>query len=228
MKIRIRELLQERNMTTLQLAQMAGVDQTTINTIINRESCSLATLGRYASLLNVPIWEMLWDCGVSAIGHEPEDGSWKNAPVSELRTQQLLYEKRMNKAQLARAMGVTGAAVTMMMKRIATNTAMSVVEKLQNAFGVPVYQLFITEEEYLKEIARRKGISTEQAAKDKANSVLSSITQNVTDADTIFNDGKLHFPDDDIIPTPTILTDGEYRYGNIVLVLRNGQMTVRG
>lgn len=217
-------MLHERNMTTAQLAQMAGVDQTTINTIINRESCSLATLGRYASLINVPIWEMLWDCGVSAVGHEPDDDSWKNAPITSLRIDQLMYNKRMNKAQLARAMGVTGAAVTMMMKRTSTNTAMTVVEKLTNAFSVPVYQLFISEEEYIQEIARRKGISQEEAARNKKQNNMASIIKSVTDATELFNDGNLHFPEETDEPQPTILSDGEYLYGNMVLILKDGKI----
>lgn len=227
MKIRIRELLHERNMTTAQLAQMAGVNQTTINTIINRESCSLDTLCRYATLINVPIWELLWDCGVSAIGHEPDDDSWRNATVTSLRIEQLMYEKRMNKAQLARAMGVTGAAVTMMMKRTSNNTAMTVVEKLTNAFSIPVYQLFISEDEYLQEIARRKGISTQEAALEKKKNSMISIMQNITDATDVFNDGELHFPEDDEGQTLAMLTDGEYRYGNLVLVLNNGRVTIK-
>ncbi len=79
MEIRLTELLEERHMTKTDLAKKMGV---TIDALPrnNRFKPSLAAIQKIADALEVPVWEMLVDCGASSVGLED------NKPIENLQS----------------------------------------------------------------------------------------------------------------------------------------------
>lgn len=239
MKVRIRELLKERGMTSAQLAEKSDSDQRTINSLVTRASFTVGSLSRYAAQLNVPTWELIHDCGASARGHEPADGVWTTNPIRELRIEALMQEQHVSRAELARRMGVSNASVTMMMKRGSDKLSSVVIEKLMNALGVPVWQLFVSEEEYYGEVARRRGCTADDVRlqmkgerKEALRGVVSDLAPLMNDEPGIMDpvllaDGEQaeeRMGLDD--PGLMVVGDGKYRYGQYIVTLKDGAVTV--
>lgn len=55
----IKVILAEKGMTQNDLAIKVGISRQGINDILNRESCTLKTLGRIAKALGVPVQEIV-------------------------------------------------------------------------------------------------------------------------------------------------------------------------
>lgn len=71
MKLRIKDILQEKGLTSVAFSKMLGVSEVTISNLINGKTMpSLNTLEHAAELLHVPMWQLFAD---------PSDVSTKNA-----------------------------------------------------------------------------------------------------------------------------------------------------
>lgn len=59
MQIRLKEIMQERGITSIALASMVGLSKNTISNLINNKTMpSLDTLNEIAEKINVPIWQL--------------------------------------------------------------------------------------------------------------------------------------------------------------------------
>lgn len=152
MEIRIRTLIAERHMTMAQLGEKAGVDQTVINTLINRQSATLESLTKYANALCVPVWELLYDCGVSGIGNELP--YWANYHPT-LRIKDIMLEKHLTSKALSDRTGIQPASLSRMLK--STNLGINSMEAIAKGLEVEIWELFVTRDDMAREIARRKG-----------------------------------------------------------------------
>lgn len=59
MKVRIREIMSEKGITSVELADKIGVSKATISNLINNKTMpSIDTLGKIAIALGVPDWQL--------------------------------------------------------------------------------------------------------------------------------------------------------------------------
>lgn len=59
MKLRIKEIMQERGVTSIALASKTGLSKNTISNLINGKTMpSIDTLNDIAAKLNVPLWQL--------------------------------------------------------------------------------------------------------------------------------------------------------------------------
>ena len=59
MQIRLKEIMQERGITSIALASMVGLSKNTISNLINIKTMpSLDTLNEIAEKINVPLWQL--------------------------------------------------------------------------------------------------------------------------------------------------------------------------
>ena len=59
MKVRIREIMSEKGITSVELAEKIGVSKATISNLINNKTMpSIDTLGKIATALGVPDWQL--------------------------------------------------------------------------------------------------------------------------------------------------------------------------
>lgn len=59
MKVRIREIMSEKGVTSVELAEKIGVSKATISNLINNKTMpSIDTLGKIATVLGVPDWQL--------------------------------------------------------------------------------------------------------------------------------------------------------------------------
>lgn len=59
MKVRIREIMSEKGVTSVELAEKIGVSKATISNLINNKTMpSIDTLGKIAIALGVPDWQL--------------------------------------------------------------------------------------------------------------------------------------------------------------------------
>lgn len=59
MKVRIREIMSEKGITSVELAEKIGVSKATISNLINNKTMpSIDTLGKIAVALGVPDWQL--------------------------------------------------------------------------------------------------------------------------------------------------------------------------
>lgn len=150
MEIRIKELLKEKNIRMADFCRATESDPATIKTALSRGSCKIATLAKYAAALHVPVWEMIYDCGVSSVGYELEE--W-NTPNCDNKINEMM--KSRNQKDVADKMGICQSSLSMLLQR--GNPGLPNIEKLATAFGIEPYELFISKEDMQREIARRKG-----------------------------------------------------------------------
>ena len=62
MKLRIKDSLQEKGLTSVAFSKMLGVSEVTISNLINGKTMpSLNTLEHAAEILSVPIWQLFAD-----------------------------------------------------------------------------------------------------------------------------------------------------------------------
>lgn len=60
MKLKLKEIMQEKGVTSVALAEKIGVSKVTISNLINNKTMpSLSTLETIAEALNVPVWQLL-------------------------------------------------------------------------------------------------------------------------------------------------------------------------
>lgn len=59
MRVRIKEIMSEKGITSVELAEKIGVSKATISNLINNKTMpSIETLGKIAAALAVPDWQM--------------------------------------------------------------------------------------------------------------------------------------------------------------------------
>ena len=59
MQIRLKEIMQERGITSVALASMVGLSKNTISNLINNKTMpSIDTLNEIAEKINVPLWQL--------------------------------------------------------------------------------------------------------------------------------------------------------------------------
>lgn len=163
MLFRLREILLSKNITFSSFA--ARLDMPPASLAVTEKFCpALATMQRYADELKMPVWELVYDCGVQTNEPyiRPEDDIQIDDRVIE-RMQTLLAEKHMNMRKLAIAMDITQQSLGQAIKR--KKLTLKTVEKMAAGLGVEPWQLFATPEEVRGEVLRRKaalGIEEEQ------------------------------------------------------------------
>lgn len=60
MDIRLKEILHEKGITSVSLANMVGLSKNTISNLVNNKTMpSIGTLNDIATALNVPVWQLL-------------------------------------------------------------------------------------------------------------------------------------------------------------------------
>lgn len=152
MDTRAKELMQERGLTSMTLAARMDEKPNVVNTALCRGISSLAVIERFARGLRVPVWEMLHRTEVSAVGHELDEWS---KPCDKLRLETLMHEQGMTQAQLAEKMGANRPNVNKWMH--STKLTLATIEQFAKAFGIvnKLYLMFISQEEYDTEMARR-------------------------------------------------------------------------
>lgn len=80
MQIRLKEILAQRGLSQLELAEMVGVTPAAVSNALSRGNITLAVLDSYAQVLNIPTWELLVSGGEF---EEPEQkaGLARNAMI---------------------------------------------------------------------------------------------------------------------------------------------------
>ena len=59
MKVRIKEIMQQKGITSVALSEMMGISKATVSNLINNKTMpSIDTLGKIAEVLDVPSWQL--------------------------------------------------------------------------------------------------------------------------------------------------------------------------
>lgn len=59
MKVRIKEIMQQKGITSVALSEMMGISKATVSNLINNKTMpSIDTLGKIAEVLDVPNWQL--------------------------------------------------------------------------------------------------------------------------------------------------------------------------
>lgn len=59
MKVRIKEIMQQKGITSVALSEMMGISKATVSNLINNKTMpSIDTLGKIAEALDVPNWQL--------------------------------------------------------------------------------------------------------------------------------------------------------------------------
>lgn len=155
MNCRFKELLTERRMSASDLARNLNVDVSATLSVVYRGVSTLSSAVRYAAALRVPLWEMFYDCGVSALGQElPE---WSEPCQKPLRIDELMQERGMTQVALAEKVGMASSHLPKIFRQYSVQIGK--LDPFIEAFGLQgkEYLLFVSEEEYQREVERRGG-----------------------------------------------------------------------
>lgn len=237
MEIRIKEILSQKRMTVSELAVKVGKSQGVISSVIKRNSCKIDKLSEYAKALNVPVWEMITD----KYAITPCDGyvapTWKE----QNRLKELLKEKGLTQVQTASLLDTNQATICSILKQ--TNLNLSTVEEYSKALGIEPWLLFVSPQEIEEDMARRKGqepaavpsATAPAAPQPAAQSPMDDFfgwgnktTEEIMEEEALLAEQELNEvmkkQATKMIP---VLSDGEYRYGNMVLVLKDGKVELK-
>jgi len=139
-------------MTYTRLGELTGVNKTVIFSMISRKSATLESLTKYANVLRVPVWELLYDCGTPCVGKELE--SWSDQKP-ELRIKEIMNSKRITSKIISERTGMKQPNISKSLNKY--NMNISSIENFAKGLDVPVWELFVSREEMAAEIARRRG-----------------------------------------------------------------------
>lgn len=237
METRLRVLLNERGMTAQQLADLVGCTKGGIDSVMHRGVSTITKAKIYAMALKVHVWELFMEPEVSAIGHPVTEWS------TETRIEELLNERGIKQIDIAAKMGKQQNAVSKYVH--ADNLSMTLLEEFAAELNLPVWQLLISPEDYEREMAKRRGEVSETAPVPSAATQAAPQSATSSPTDDLFGWGdksideimeeeallaeqemneELRKQATKMIP---VLSDGEYRYWNMVLILKDGVISTK-
>ena len=160
MDTRVRELMRERGLTQLQVAERVGQPVSVVSNELSRGLKSVPSVAKYARALRVPVWELLHKPVVSAMGKElatwsvPSDD--KGAPT---RIVEIMRERGLTQLQVAERMG----AIRQNVNKWVTSTKLnlSTLQSMATALEIDdehLYLLFISQADYDAEMERRASL----------------------------------------------------------------------
>lgn len=211
MTFRLREILLSRNITFSTFATRINMAPSSL-AVNDKSMPTLANVQIYADELGMPAWELVYDCGITS--STPYIRPTSNLSLDDIVVQRvttLLQNKNMSMRRLAMNMEVTAAALTQAFKR--KKMGLKIVEKMATGLGVEPWELLATPEEVRAEVQRRKHeLSIEDEPEEKADQESGAIERNDV--------GKASLSD------AVELTDGVYRYGDLMIRLTEGRVIV--
>lgn len=232
METRLRALLDERGMTAQQLADMVGCTKGGIDSVMHRGVSTITKAKIYAMVLKVHVWELFMEPEISAIGHPVTEWS------TETRIEELLNERGIKQIDIAAKMGKKQNAVSKYVH--ADNLSMTLLEEFAAELNLPVWQLLISPEDYEREMAKRRGEVSEPAAQttvaeEQTASAMDDLfgwgdktVEEIMEEEALLAEQEkneaLKRKAQKMLP---VLNDGEYRYGNMVLVLKDGKVELK-
>lgn len=263
METRVKELIQERGLRASDVAARVGQPVAVVSNELSRGLTSVPSVAKYARALRVPVWELLHRPVVSAMGKEL--AAW-SVPSDErgaaTRIGAIMRERGLTQLQVAERMG----AIRQNVNKWVTSTKLnlSTLQAFATALEIDaerLYLLFVSQEEYDAEMARRASLDPammaemermQRAEQRNAKFGLLQPVRQVVEAepeDPVFapetGDLFAQYPDDmtademyqmellrveqeqqQAATDGKLLTDGEYRYGNLTITLRDGRVTV--
>lgn len=159
MKTRLQELMKERGLTAKQLGERIGLKVGGVQAAVFRDLSSVSSAVRYAKGLHVPLWEMFYDCGASAIGCEQKEWQQMDEEIIPHRIVTILNERGMTQLDLARGVGMAQSGMSKLLK---TGTMTSkTIDEICAFLNVKPHELFITPEALAAECNRRKALRGE-------------------------------------------------------------------
>lgn len=246
MALRIKEVIKQKGITISEFAESLGQGQAVVSSIIRRNSCKMDKLNEYAVALNVPIWELMTDKFAYPAPSDYMAPTWS----VQNRLDIIMKELKLNQAKLSQKLGMTPAAVSKCLKQ--DNLNFSSAEEYAQALGIDPWLLFVSQQEIDEDVARRKG-EPYQPAESENNGTVDALPSALTTGqsatpsptDDLFGWGdksideimeevallaeqemneELRKQATRMIP---VLSDGEYRYGNMVLILKDGVISTK-
>lgn len=222
METRLRELMNERGITSKRLATISGIQKGGIDSVLHRGISTMSRALVYAKALRVHVWELFMKPEVSAIDH----------PVTEWNTNtrilELINERGMNQRQIASVLGKYSGNITRQIH--SDNLSLTIIETFAYALQIPVWQLFISPEEYKMEMDRRKGIekvtiTAQSKVEERPQSMVTParVSKVVGNQLAGCEDAQTEEEHDECSHA---LADGVYNYGGRRIVLRDGTITI--
>lgn len=204
MEIRLRDILNQRGLGVKALADALHTDISSIP-VYGKFAPSVDGMKRIADYLRIPAWEIFCPCG---------NGSWERyeqtvrEPLMERfgrRIKELARMDGVTQGEVAARAGMSKANLSLALKRNITTTT---IEKIARALGIEdkAYLLFVTQAEY-------DYIYGTEADEPAPSDPITQYTKTVSV--------------DLVEQMQTELSDGEYRYGKIIISLCNGQVMTR-
>lgn len=160
METRVKELMQERGLRASDVAARVGQPVAVVSNELSRGLTSVPSVAKYARALRVPVWELLHRPVVSAMGKElaawSEPSDDKGAPT---RIGAIMRERGLTQLQVAERMG----AIRQNVNKWVTSTKLnlSTLQAFATALEIDaerLYLLFVSQEEYDAEMARRASL----------------------------------------------------------------------
>lgn len=207
MLFRLREILLSKNISFTSFAVRMNMAPSSL-AVTDKFSPSLATMQRYADELQIPIWELVYDCGVpisSPYVRTANEMAIEDKVVK--RIQKLMAARNLNVRRLALSVGVTAQALGQMLKR--RKMSLKSIESIAAGLSVMPWELLATPEEVRGEVLRRKAALGLLEEPDNKKVQAEPIRKNIEPRGSAIK-----------------LNDGLYEYGHITIRLCNGRVTV--
>lgn len=153
---RVKALLDERCWTRKQLADMLGVGVTGLILDKKKAFPSISVMQKYADVFGVQIWEMIYDCGVSAYGVKgySEPLKWHTQEELNLRIADVMHRMGVTQAQLSARLGISTSLLSANLN--SKSMSLLILQRLAKGLGLEPWELLIDREDMEREVARRK------------------------------------------------------------------------
>lgn len=158
MESRLKQLMRERGLKAESLAKLLGDSLSAVRSVMKRDISTMLIADQYAKALRIPVWELFYDCEVSAIGHELPEWSERSEnyiPGCPVRISEVMREKKIQQIQLAESIGMLQPQIAKVVH--SRTNSVKTLERFASALNIEPYELFISKEDMQREIARRKG-----------------------------------------------------------------------
>lgn len=214
MKIHLTEILKQLGTNASAFAAQLGIARNSLP-VNDTYSPTIEKLQLYAERLQIPVWTLIYkECVTvkpSAIyAHRDETAR----ATFERRVREVMAAKHIAKAAAAAQAGMTASSFHLALGR---NVSTTVLEKIAIGLGVEPWELFATQREVDEYLGVIPASQPEGYAEPKAEHTQMDLPM-----------GDLFAQMDAAEKIQTVLTDGEYRYGNMVIVCKDGQVTMCG